>query len=152
MKVFPFFKKKYFSAEDKNLITEAIRRAESQTSVEVRVYIEGSCRYVDALDRAAELFQHLHMNKTALQNAVLVYVALRDHQYAIYADSGVHQQLGRTFWEEQVRHFQHYFQKAPPAQALQQVIHDLGNVLKQVFPHLPGDRNELPDDLLFGKD
>ena len=152
MKLFPFFKKKYFSNEEQSLISEAIRQAESRTSVEVRVYIEGSCRFVDALDRAAELFQLLRMSKTALHNAVLVYVAVRDCQYAVYADTGVHQQLGRVFWEEQVGHFQHYFQSAPPAQAIQKVIYDLGNALEQVFPHLPGDRNELPDDILFGTD
>ena len=53
----PFLSKKdFFSQEEKNKIVSAIREAEQQTSGEVRVYVESHCRFVEALDRAAEVF------------------------------------------------------------------------------------------------
>lgn len=64
--MFSLFRKKkdFFTAEEKQLITEAIQRAEKLTSGEVRVFVEGKCSYVDAIDRAAELFFNLQMQKT----------------------------------------------------------------------------------------
>ena len=49
-------KNDFFTPEEKKRITEAIREAERLTSGEVRIYVESRCSYVNALDRAAELF------------------------------------------------------------------------------------------------
>ena len=59
--MFSLFRKKkdFFNAEEKQLITEAIRHAEQMTSGEVRVFVESKCSYMDAIDRAAELFFNL---------------------------------------------------------------------------------------------
>jgi hypothetical protein len=55
--MFSLFKKKnFFSAEEQQLIIESIRNAERMTSGEVRVFVESKCSYMDAIDRAAELF------------------------------------------------------------------------------------------------
>ena len=58
--MFSFFKKKdFFTAEEQQLITDAIQNAERMTSGEVRVFVESKCSYMDAVDRAAELFFQL---------------------------------------------------------------------------------------------
>ena len=75
--MFSLFKKKdFFTAEEQQLITDAIQNAERMTSGEVRVFVESKCSYMDAIDRAAELFFQLEMQKTDDRNAVLVYVAM----------------------------------------------------------------------------
>ena len=43
---------------------------------------------MDPLDRAAEIFWSLKMDHTQHRNSVLLYVAIRDHQFAIFADQG----------------------------------------------------------------
>jgi uncharacterized membrane protein len=117
MKLIPSFKlKSLFSVNESTRIVDAIRNAEQQTSGEVRVFIESRCRFVDPLDRAAEIFWNLKMDQTVYRNAVLLYVAVKDHQFAIFADAGIHQKLGDDFWQNEVnlmsRHFRenHYLE------------------------------------------
>ena len=101
---FPFFKKKpFFTAAEQQQIVEAVRAAETQTSGEIRVYVESRCRYVNPLDRAAEVFYGLKMENTDARNAALVYVALKDRQLALYGDKGIHEKVGNDFWDEKVR-------------------------------------------------
>lgn len=151
MKLFPFRKKEYFTYEENSRVVEAIREAETKTSGEVRVYIESRCKYVDALDRAGEIFWTLKMDHTKARNAVLVYVAMKDHQFAIFADRGIHEKLGNVFWQQEVREMSAHFHNHHYIDALLYVIRDVGAALAQHFPYTgAGDRNELPDDIMFG--
>ena len=102
--MFPFFRKKnkFFSDEDAHLIVKAIRQAEKRTSGEVRVFVESKCRWMDAIDRAAELFFSLKMEKTEQRNAVLVYIAMKDHQLAVFGDEGIHNKVGTAYWNNVV--------------------------------------------------
>lgn len=142
---------KYFDKEQVNAIVEAVRSAERQTSGEVRVFIETRCRYVDAMYRAAELFFGLKMDLTDHRNAVLVYVAIRDHQFSIFADEGVYRELGKTYWEEEAAKMVSEFKLAHYADGIIKVVNDIGEALKAHFPYdQKGDKNELPDDIIFG--
>src|SRR5687767_1729413 len=102
--MFNFFRKKteFFSPAEKEQLVAAIRSAELRTSGEVRLFVESRCRFVDALDRAVELFQTLKMHETKDRNAVLVYVAMKDHQLAIFGDEGIHQRVGTEFWKAEL--------------------------------------------------
>lgn len=153
MGLFSFFKQAdYFSEEEKQRIIASIRAAEIQTSGEVRVYIESRCRFVDPLDRAAEIFWGLKMDHTDMHNAVLIYVAIRDHQYAVYADQGIYEKVGEKFWLEEVKAMYKHFQQNRVADAVAQVITDVGRALAYHFPYDSSiDKNELPDDIVFGK-
>lgn len=153
MALFSLFRRNnFFSAEEKDRIINAIRTAEKNTSGELRVYIESRCRFVDPLDRAAEIFWGLKMDHTEKHNAVLVYVAVKDHQYAIFADSGIHQKLGDAFWNSEVKAmFRHFKNNAIP-EGIVHVIQDVGQALQDKFPYDgTTDKNEIPDDIVFGK-
>jgi uncharacterized membrane protein len=144
--------KALFSAGESARIVEAIRLAEQQTSGEIRVYIERTCRFVDALDRAAEVFWNLKMDHTEFRNAVLIYVAIRDHQFAIFADTGIHERLGNDFWQKEVSLMSRHFRDNHYLEAILNVIHDTGEALHIHFPYDSTiDKNELPDDIVFGK-
>ena len=148
----PFRSKTLFSRDESARIVDAIRGAEKQTSGEVRVFIESRCRFVDPLDRAAEIFWNLKMDHTAYRNAVLLYVAVKDHQFAIFADSAIHQELGNEFWQKQVNMMSRHFRENNYLEAILLVINDIGEALHKHFPYDPNtDKNELPDDLVFGK-
>lgn len=149
----PHFRKKgFFPPEENDHIVETIRQAERQTSGEIRVYVESRCRYVDPLDRAAEIFWNLKMDHTEFRNSVLLYVAIRDHQFAIFADKGIHEKLGNEYWQQQVSVLGKHFRNEHYTTALAKVIHDIGEALRQHFPYDSNtDKNELPDDIVFGK-
>ncbi len=152
MKISFFSKKDFFSEEEKKLIVAAIGEAEKQTSGEVRVYVESRCRFVDPIDRAAEVFSILKMDRTAAHNAVLIYLAVKDRQLAVFGDQGIHEKVGEEFWQKEVKHMLTRFQQDHYAEAVVKVVTDIGAALKQHFPYdRQTDINELPDDIVFGR-
>lgn len=130
----------------------AIREAERRTSGEVRVFVESRCRYMDSIDRAAEVFYGLEMDETDDHNAVLVYVAMKDHQLAVFGDKGIHERVGADFWNEEVRRMIQQFNREDYAAGIAACVKDIGDALHQHFPYdNDTDKNELPDEIVFGK-
>ena len=155
MGLFSFWKSdtaNYFSPVEKEAILATIKQAEQQTSGEVRVYIESRCKFVNALDRAAEIFFGLKMEATDDRNAVLVYLAMKDRQFAVFADQGIYTALGKDYWNKEAGQMVQAFKKESYAAGLVTVINNIGQALHQHFPYdLNVDKNELPDDIVFGK-
>jgi uncharacterized membrane protein len=153
--MFSLFRKKaddFFSAEEKEKILSAIQKAEQRTSGEIRVYVEKRCRFVDAIDRAAEIFYSLKMEQTAHRNATLVYVAFKDRQMAVFGDEGIYTKTGKEFWNEAVKKMVKNFNKENYAQGIVEVVEQIGEALAHHFPYDASmDKNELPDDIVFGK-
>ena len=152
MNLFPFKKKRdFFTTEEQEQIVQAIQQAEKNTSGEVRVFVESRCSYVNAIDRAAEIFFGLKMDATKDRNAVLFYIAIKDHQLALFADEGIYQRLGSAYWEEEVREIIADFSKNDIAKGICKCVTDIGEALKENFPYESNDKNELPDEIIFGK-
>ena len=145
-------KNEFFKAEEKQLIVNAIRQAEHMTSGEVRVFVEGKCSYMDAIDRAAEIFFRLEMDETDNHNGVLVYVALKDRQLAVFGDEGIHKKVGEDYWNNEVQKMISHFNRESYADGIKEVVLDIGEALKKHFPYNnDSDKNELPDEIVFGK-
>jgi uncharacterized membrane protein len=153
MSIFPLFKKAdYFTAEEKLLIVDAIRAAEQQTSGEVRVFIESKNAYVDPMDRAAEVFYNLKMDKTDYRNAVLLYIAMKDRQLALFGDEGIYNATGAVYWNNAVKEMIANFATHHEVDGIVHCIHTIGQTLKEKFPFdKVTDKNELPDEIIFGK-
>ncbi len=153
MALFNLFKnKRLLSADEEEQIVAAIRAAEKNTSGEVRVYIESKCRFVNPVDRAIEVFYGLKMEQTDEHNGVLIYVALKDHQLAVYGDEGIHKKVGVAFWKTTVAQMLQHFNKENYVTGICEVVTAIGNTLEKEFPYQQNDdKNELPDAIVFGK-
>ena len=151
--MFSLFKKKeFFSAADKAQIVEAIRMAEKETSGEIRIYVESKNPFVDAIDRAAEIFFKLKMQNTDHRNAVLLYIAMDHHELALFADEGIYQKAGAEYWNASVKSMLAQFTKDTISNGIAQCVIEVGEILKEKFPYTPTeDKNELPDEIVFGK-
>ena len=149
----PFLKKKksFFSPEEEESIVRAIGQAEKKTSGEIRIYIENHCKFLDPIDRAKELFLELEMFKTKDRNGVLLYFAMQDRQVAIRGDEGIHQKMGQEFWNAEIKTILHEFKEKHFVEGICHMIQDVGNALQTNFPYEKDDRNELSDEILFGK-
>jgi len=141
----------YFTPHQKSVIVAAVKQAEKQTSGEVRVFIESKCSYVNAIDRAKELFDKLDMHNTEERNAVIVYVAIKHRQLAIFGDAGIYEKVGQKFWDEQLKEMLQYFNREDFVEGIATVVSEIGEALHQHFPYQKNDVNELPDDIVFGK-
>jgi uncharacterized membrane protein len=153
MSIFPLFKKAdYFTDEEKLRIVDAIRAAEQQTSGEVRVYIESKNVYVDPMDRAAEVFYDLKMDKTDNRNAVLLYIAMKHKQLALFGDEGIYNATGAAYWNNAVKEMIANISAQHITEGIVNCIHNIGQTLKEKFPFdRVTDKNELPDEIVFGK-
>jgi uncharacterized membrane protein len=140
----------FFTIEQKNKITNAIKEAELNTSGEIRVHIEKDCK-IEVLDRAAEVFSKLQMHKTDLRNGVLFYAALADRKFAILGDAGINSKVPDGFWNEVNLTVINEFKSENYADGLSRGIILAGQQLKKHFPYKSGDINELADDISFGK-
>ena len=150
--MFPFRKKKeFFSPADNEKIVQAIRNAEMRTSGEIRVFIENRCRFMDPMDRALEIFANLKMDQTQYRNAVLLYIALKDHQLAVYGDKGINEKVGHEFWNLAVKKILAHFNQNDYAGGISNCVTEIGESLQQHFPFdNKSDKNELPDAIIFG--
>jgi uncharacterized membrane protein len=142
--------KDFFSREDQEKIRQAIVDAEMETSGEIRVHVENTARG-DVLDRAAFVFRKLKMNRTHLRNGVLIYLAIRDRNFAIIGDAGIHAKVPENFWDRIKEHMQERFKEGAFAEGLTYAIKAAGDQLRQYFPRKKDDVNELSDDISFGK-
>ena len=141
----------FFSTLEKEEITQAIMKAELDTSGEIRVHIENTFTG-DVMDRAAFIFKQLGMNKTDQRNGVLIYLAVKNRRFAIIGDSGIHKVVPENYWDNIKAKMLNHFREGRFADGLVEAITSTGDHLKKHFPRLKNDVNELPDEISFGKD
>ena len=142
--------KNFFSNEQVCEVESAIKSAEENTSGEIRVHIENRCKG-DAVECATGIFHKLEMHKTDLRNGVLFYVAVRDQKFSVIGDEGIHKNVPEGFWNLVRDAMQAQFKQQKFAEGLCEGIAMTGNELKKYFPHRYSDKNELSNEVTFGK-
>ena len=142
--------KDFFSDEGKKKIINAIKKAELNTSGEIRVHIQNFCKR-ELMDDAAYWFKTLKMHKTASRDGVLFYLAVVDRKFAILGDAGINQKVPDDFWETIKGKMASEFKEGKFAEGLEDGILMAGEQLKKYFPYQKDDVNELPDDISFGE-
>jgi uncharacterized membrane protein len=140
-----------FSEAEKKSITDAIHRAELNTSGEIKVHVEEYCPLDNPLDRAKQVFYFLSLDHTALCNGVLFYLSFRDRQFAILGDKGIHDKVGSDFWNKEKALLHEYLHIGNTVEGLCLAIEMAGNSLKKHFPYMSDDINEISNDISFGK-
>lgn len=144
-----FFKKHIFSRSERRQIVDAISRAEKLTSGEIRVHVEPKCPGA-VLDRAADVFHKLEMQKTVLRNGVLIYLAWEDRKLAVIGDKGINEVVPADFWDTTVEKMTALFRQQKYVDGVVYGIDEAGRLLTQYFPYYAGDKNELSNDISEG--
>jgi uncharacterized membrane protein len=138
----------FFTKEEQQNIVAAIKEAELNTSGEIRVHIENHCKE-EALERAAEVFYDLKMNRTAARNGILFYLAVKDRKFAIIGDEGINKEVEHDFWNDIKDEIISNFKENKFAEGLIAGILKCGDKLKKYFPYQNDDVNELSDEISF---
>ncbi|MDN3708288.1 TPM domain-containing protein [Myroides ceti] len=139
----------FLSAAEEKEIIDAIIKAESKTSGEIRVHIEEHSD-LEVLKRASEVFFELEMNLTNARNGVLFYIGVSDHSFAIIGDEGINNVVPADFWECTKDTVISHFKNRQFKEGLIAGILRAGEQLKQYFPYLEGDKDELPNEISRG--
>lgn len=136
----------FFSEPDKKRISEAIARAEHNTSGEIRVHLEDHCKG-DVMKRAEWHFGKLGMHKTKDRTGVLFYLAVKDRVFAIYGDMGINAKVPDNFWDGIRDHMLIHFKESRFADGLIEGIRMAGSQLQQHFPAKRENDNELSNEV-----
>ena len=134
--------------EEDQRVVEAIRQAELDTSGEIKVHIENRCKG-DVEQRSLFIFDKLKLNETRLRNGVLIYLAAKDHKFAILGDEGINKVVEDGFWNDVKDLMLSHFKEGSFAEGLEQGIQRCGEKLKTYFPYQSDDINEIPDDISY---
>jgi uncharacterized membrane protein len=140
----------FFTKAQKEKIKEAIGNAENNTSGEIRLHVENRCK-IDVLDCAAAWFEKLEMHKTKERNGVLFYLSVKDRKFAILGDAGINAVTPDNFWDKIKDEMLLLFRENKFTEGLVKGIEMAGEQLKEHFPHQKDDKNELSDEISFGK-
>jgi uncharacterized membrane protein len=137
-----------FTTEEQDLIAKAIAEAEKSTSGEIRIALEKHCTG-NTIERAVEYFHELGMDKTAQRNGVLIYLAYKDHKFAIIGDKGIDKVVPEDFWATTQVAMKAHFLSGKIAQGIIAGVSLAGEKLAMYFPSQHDDINELPNDIVY---
>lgn len=142
--------KSFFTKQQQDNLKQAILKAELDTSGEVRIHIENTCKG-EVLDRASFIFEKLKMQKTELRNGVLFYLAIKNKKFAIIGDKGINASVPENFWDDIKQKMLGNFKEENFTEGLIEGISMASEKLKKHFPYHSDDINELSDEISFGK-
>lgn len=141
--------KDFFNDAEKDAIVSTIRKVELHTSGEIRVHIDDRCDE-EAYDRAVNVFNYLHMDKTTFRNGVLIYIAVKDRKFAVIGDKAIDKKVDNDFWRNITQQLHNEFVEQHYSNGIINAIETIGKTLVKYFPDVDElDRNELQNDISF---
>lgn len=143
-----FFKKKLISSSDEARLLKAIQFAELQTSGEIRIHLEKTCKG-DALEECKKKFTELNMHQTKDRNGILFYLAINSKSFAVWGDEGIHQKVSDEFWKSITDCAISYFKQNDLMTGIEKSVELCGEKLKLYFPLQADDKNELSNDISY---
>ncbi len=137
-----------FRLNTKRLVA-AIGEAEDRTSGEIRIFVSHK-KCSDPMAAAMEQFEKLGMAKTRERNGVLLFIAPRSRNFAIFGDQGIHEKCSDAFWQELAALMKAAFKEGRLTDGLVNTVQRAGTLLAGHFPRQDDDRNELPNEIVRG--
>ncbi|MEO5574466.1 MAG: TPM domain-containing protein [Gammaproteobacteria bacterium] len=143
--------RRLFPSDAMQNIEAAIRAAESAHNGEIRFAVEAGLDIAPLLEnqsareRALEIFAQLRVWDTELNNGVLIYLLLAEHDVEIIADRGVNEKVGGAGWEEICRAMEAQFRSGHFEEGVITGIKSVSSHLERYYPRLGTSNNELHD-------
>lgn len=138
----------FFTDDEQYKIVQTIRTWEKETTGEIKLHLENECKG-DPLERAQKLFGELKLNETRKRNAVLIYIAVKSHKFAILGDTGVHDIVTKGFWGSIAWIIEDHFKQGLYLVGALEAINLVGAKLGEFFPEEEGDDDEISNEISF---
>lgn len=146
----PLTAEELLSPAELDRVRAAIHAAEARTSGEIRVHLDDTIAE-DVLDHAAFIFEELGMHRTQDRNGVLIYVSVAEHRAAVIGDAGINTRLPKGYWNEVLGVILEQFKAGRYCEGLCMGVERLGDQLAAHFPRSADDRDELSNEISFGR-
>jgi uncharacterized membrane protein len=140
-----------FPSASLDAIERAIARAELTHAGEIRFAVETALTPLHVLHgmtprtRALEVFAHLRVWDTELNNGVLVYVQVADRDVEIVADRGFEGRVAQTEWEAVCRLMEAHYRAGRFEAGSIAGVDAIAQLLARHFPQGVSKGNQLPD-------
>jgi len=138
----------FFTDDEQYKIIQTIRTWEKETTGEIKLHIENECKG-DPLKRAQKLFSELKLNETKNRNAVLIYLAVKTHKFAILGDTGIHNKVTKGFWNSIAWIIEDHFKQNLYLVGVLEAVNLVGAKLGDFFPEEEGDTDEISNEISF---
>ncbi len=140
----------FLSPEDAERVAATVAKAEQATSAEIKVVVVRRC-WRDIRGKAVRLFRKLKLDQTELRNCVMILVATASREFVIFGDKGIHEKVGQGFWDDVRDKMAMRFAEGHFADGLCAGVEGVGAKLIQFYPTQAGDKNEIPNEIVFEK-
>lgn len=138
----------FFTSAEQQLIVAAILAAERNTSGEIRLHLEDTCK-TDPKEEAIAIFEKLGMTGTMQRNGVLIFLAVQDKKFAIIGDKGIDEAVPEDFWDSIRDDMAASFRRGEFLKGLTAGIAQIGEKLKIHFPYRDNDADELSNEISY---
>ena len=126
--------KYFFSRDETERLTEAIRLAESKTTGRIQIYLEWRCPVTDPLSRSIKLFHQLKLDSQVDRNAALIYFATKYRFFAVIADKGISRKVPGNFWTELQTSMERLFKEGKFLEGTLFAVNQISRRLAENFP------------------
>jgi uncharacterized membrane protein len=145
--------KKYLSKEDLEELKNEIGKIESVTSGEIRLCFKQKRglheKKLSHRELAIKEFYRLEMQKTIDKTGVLILILFDERKFEIIADEGINSKINQDIWDVIINHLKTEFSKGEYKTGLLKCLNEIKQILVKEFPVKPGDKNEIPDDIVI---
>ncbi|MGE5313911.1 MAG: TPM domain-containing protein [Acidobacteriota bacterium] len=139
--------------EELRRIASTIGEVEESTSGEIRVNIHEKRswteRRLSLRDLALKHFHSLGMEKTRDKTGVLIFICVREREFYIAADEGIHAKFPQEYWDSVAETMTRQFKASRFCEGICFAVREIGTALAREFPLREGDTNELSNDVSF---
>jgi len=149
----------FLSGEQRNVVEDAIAKAEALTSGEIRVLVVAASSVLPlfnkndrkiALRRRAEReFAKLGIHNTRDRTGVLIMVSIEERMVQVLAGSGINSVVSESTWPAMVRCIVEGIKAGDPASGISSAVAEIGKMLSEYFPIKSDDSNELSNEVVF---
>lgn len=109
----------------------------------------GRKRMADAVRlRAVRAFYEKGLYKTKKNTGVLFFISLLERKVWVLADRGIHEKIEQETLNKFAKTVSQGIKDGRACDALCEAIKEAGELLARYFPIIPGDIDELPDDVM----
>lgn len=99
-------------------------------------------------ERAVRAFYEKGLHRTREATGILIFISLLEHKVWILGDRGIDRKIPPDSWQGLARELSAGLRENRACEVLCTVVTKCGVALKEHFPRLPDDLNELPDDVI----
>ena len=133
--------------DEQSKILSAIQEAENTSSGEIVLFLCKKSKG-EIYDYAQKIFLDKKLYQTKQRNAVLIVLAYKEQKLAILGDEGINKLVSECFWSDVKDLMIEHFKKEEVVEGLADGIIMIGDKLKEFFPPLENDVNELSNEIL----